>query len=92
LELLGAFSLEGQDELVVVDTEAVGGVVLYRVVPAAYLHVLVHHTLALFKGKPVPRAGLYERVDEQVITLAGYDIPATLEARRVLAHVDRTSR
>src|SRR5215216_403704 len=92
LELLGGLGLEGKDELVIVDTEAVGGVVLYRVVLAAYLHVLVHHALALFEGEAVPRAGLHERVDEEVLALAGDDMGTALEARCVLSYVDGASR
>src|SRR4028119_1372531 len=58
LELLRGLGLEGEDELVVVDAEAVSGVVLYGVVLAAYVHVLVHHPLALVEGEAVPLARL----------------------------------
>src|SRR4028119_1234509 len=88
LELLRALGLEGEDELVVVDAEAVGGVVFYGVVLAAYVHVLVHHPLALFEGEAVPLAGLYERVDEDVLALARDDVAAVLPAWGVLADVD----
>src|SRR4051794_28504681 len=51
LEFLGGLGLEGEDELVVVYPEAVGSVVLYWIVLAAYPHVLVHHALAFFEGE-----------------------------------------
>src|SRR5919199_1629414 len=91
LELLGSFGFEGEDELVVVDAEAVAGVVLHGVMLAAYLHVLVHHALALFEGEPIPCAALNERVDEEVVSFAGHDVGASREAWGVFADVDGAS-
>src|SRR5215207_2743516 len=91
LDLLGGFSFEGKDELVVVYPEAVTRIVLYGIMLASDLHVLVHHALALLYGQPVPRPRLDKRIDEEVLALSWNDVRAVLETRRMLADVDRAS-
>src|ERR671911_95456 len=88
LELFGGFGLEGENKFVVVYPEAVTGVVLYGIVFASYLHVLVHHALALFDGQRVPRPCLDEGIDEEVLAFSRDDVRAVLETRRMLADVD----
>src|SRR5918995_7193408 len=91
LELFGGFGLEGEDELVVVYPGAVPRVVLYGIVLASYMHVLVHHALALFYGQRVPRPCLDEGIEEEVLAFSRDDVRAILEAWRVLADVDGAS-
>ena len=65
-EVGGLVGLESDDELVVVEAEAVGGVEPDAGVLAADADVLVHEGLAFVVGEPVPISGLHERVDEEV--------------------------
>ena len=53
-ELRWVVSLEGQHELLVVETEGVARVYLDRGILVAYLEVLCHDPLPLDEGQPVP--------------------------------------
>src|SRR4051812_9466619 len=68
-ERAGVVGVEGHDELLVVEAERVGRVVVDRRVLAADLDVLLHDPPALLRIEPVPGARLDERVDEEVLAL-----------------------
>ena len=84
-EVFGEVGLEGDDELLVVETEGVGGVELDAGVHEADADVLVHEALALGGREEIPGAGLPEGVDEDVLLAAGTDGSAAFAFALVLA-------
>src|SRR3954451_525800 len=66
-ELADVVGLEGDDELLIVEAERVGGVDGDLRIPAADGDVLVHDPLALGHVEPIPLAFLVERVDDEVL-------------------------
>ena len=77
-EVLGEVGLEGDDELLVVEAEGVGGVKLDELEEQADLDVFVHEALALGEREKVPGTRLPEGVDEDVLLSAGTDGAAAL--------------
>jgi hypothetical protein len=84
-EVFGEVGFEGDDELLVVETEGVGGVEFDAWVHEADADVLVHEAFALGGGEEIPGAGLPEGVDEDVFLAAGTDGAATFAFALVLA-------
>ena len=73
-ELAGVVALEGDDELLVVEPERVGGVDRDLRVAAADLDVAFHDPPALLRRQPVPAALLDHRVEEEVLALGDADL------------------
>ena len=84
-EVFGEVGLEGDDELLIVQAEGVGGVEFDAGVEQADADVLVHEALALGEREEVPRARLPEGVDEDVLLSAGTDGSAALALTLVRA-------
>ena len=84
-EVFGEVGLEGDDELLVVETEGVGGVEFDAGVHEADTNVFVHEALALGGREEVPGAGLPEGIDEDVLLSAGTDGAAAFAFALVLA-------
>ena len=59
-------ALEHRHELLVVDPERVGRVVVDRLELVPDAHVLVHRALAVLLGERVPGPQLHERIDDEV--------------------------
>ena len=73
-ELARVVALEGDDELLVVEAERVGGVDGDLRVTAADRDVLGHHPAALLERQAIPLALLVERVDDAVLALRRADL------------------
>ena len=73
-ELAGVVALEGDDELLVVEAEGVGGVDRDLRIAAADLDVAFHDPAALLRRQAVPAALLDHRVEEQVLALGDADL------------------
>jgi hypothetical protein len=63
----GVIGVEGDDELLVVEPEGIGRVVVDTGVFAPDLDVALHDPPALLGGQRIPLARLDERVDEHVL-------------------------
>src|ERR1051326_2680146 len=68
IEKIGdAIRLEGDDELLIIQTKGIGGVEPHAGILEADADMLVHHALAIFQRQRVPGACLHKWVDEEIL-------------------------
>ncbi len=86
-EVGGNVGFKRDDEVLIIDSERVGGVQLDRRVLMANFNVRVHRLLPLFQGKQIPCARLYKGIDEQVLASRGAHHKAAALRRALLGGV-----